>query len=258
MPKNNKSVGRKKWIAGGIIGFASVTLIATGFATWVIGNQIKEDKDNVTVAVDTARNDSVTLAVNLTEKALFLGGKDTSGADSSITSSVVTLGDDASSRNEDLTVTATITVTAGADYVNNLVESGVTVTFAFDATSTGKVTTSDDKLNIRDEESFTYLEAPAAVTIAKDDFEVQSDGTYLATLSGQTLTLTFTWGSYFDALNPMTYYNGLFQDGTLSAANAAHLQGVIDELNQMNAAITGGDSDSADLTLTSTLTKNVA
>lgn len=256
MPKNNKSVGRKKWIAGGIIGFASVTLIATGFATWIIGNQIRNDKDDVTVAVDTARNDSVTLAVNLTEKALFLGGKDTSGADSSITSSVVTLGEDASSRNEDLTVTATITVTAGADYVNSLLDSGVTVTFAFDETSTGKVTTSDDTLNIRDEESFTYLEAPAAVPIAKDAFEEQSDGTYLATLSGQTLT--FTWGSYFDALNPMTYYNGLFQKGTLSAANAAHLQGVIDELNRMNEAITGEDSDSADLILTSTLTENVA
>ena len=256
MPKNNKSVGRKKWIAGGIIGFASVTLIATGFATWIIGNQIRDDEDDVTVAVDTARNDSVTLAVNLTEKKLFLGGKDTSGADSSITSSVVTLGDDASSSNEDLTVTATITVTAGADYVNNLVESGVTVTFAFDETSTDKVTTSDDKLDIREDGSFTYLEAPAAVTIAKDDFEVQSDGTYLATLSDQTLT--FTWGSYFKSLNPMTYYNGLFQDGTLSSANAAHLQGVIDELNKMNEAITGGASDSADLTLTSTLTKNVA
>ncbi len=256
MSKNNKSVSRKKWIAGGIIGFASVTLIATGFATWIIGNQIRTDEDDVTVAVDTARNDSVTLAVNLTEKELFLGGKDTSGADSSITSSVVTLGDDASSRKEDLTVTATITVTAGADYVNSLLDSGVTVTFAFDKTSTGKVTTSDDTLNIRDEESFTYLEAPAAVTIAKDDFEVQSDGTYLATLSGQTLT--FTWGSYFDALNPMTYYNGLFQKGTLSAANAAHLQGVIDELNQMNEDITGRESDSADLTLTSTLTENVA
>lgn len=256
MSKNNKSVSRKKWIAGGIIGFASVTLIATGFATWIIGNQIRTDEDDVTVAVDTARNDSVTLAVNLTEKELFLGGKDTSGADSSITSSVVTLGDDASSRKEDLTVTATITVTAGADYVNSLLDSGVTVTFAFDETSTDKVTTSNDKMNIREDGSFTYLEAPAAVTIAKDDFEVQSDGTYLATLSGQTLT--FTWGSYFDALNPMTYYNGLFQKGTLSAANAAHLQGVIDELNQMNEDITGRESDSADLTLTSTLTENVA
>lgn len=257
MPKNNKSVGRKKWIAGGIIGFASVTLIATGFATWIIGNQIRTDEDDVTVAVDTARNDSVTLAVNLTEKELFLGGKDTSGADSSITSSVVTLGDDASSRSEDLSVTATITVTAGADYVSNLVDSGVTVTFAFDETSNGKVTTSDDTLNIRDGASFTYLEAPAAVTtIAKDDFKVQSDGTYLAKLSDQTLT--FTWGSYFKSLNPMTYYNGLFQDGTLSSANAAHLQGVIDELNKMNEAITGGASDSADLILTSTLTENVA
>ena len=256
MSKNNKSVSRKKWIAGGIIGFASVTLIATGFATWIIGNQITTDNDDVTVAVDTARNDSVTLAVNLTDQGLFLGGRDTSGADSSITSSVVTLGDDASSRNEDLSVTATITVTAGADYVNNLVESGVTVTFDFDATSTGKVTTSDDKLNIRDEESFTYLKAPAAVPIAKDDFQRQSNGTYLATLSNQELT--FTWGSYFKALNPMTYYNGLFQDGTLSSANAAHLQGVIDELNKMNEAITGGASDSADLTLTSTLTANVA
>ena len=256
MSKNNKSVSRKKWIAGGIIGFASVTLIATGFATWIIGNQIRNYENDVTVAVDTARNDSVTLAVNLTDQELFLGGKDTSGVDSSITSSVVTLGDDASSRNEDLTVTATITVTAGADYVNNLLDSGVTVTFAFDGTSTGKVTTSDDTLNIREGDSFTYLKAPAAVTIAKSNFQEQSDGTYLATLSAKELT--FTWGSYFDALNPMTYYNGKFQDGTLSAANAAHLQGVIDELNQMNEDITGRDSDSADLTLTSTLTENVA
>lgn len=255
MSKNNKSVGRKKWIAGGIIGFASVTLIATGFATWVIGNTDKDDTGDVTVAVDTAKNNSVTLDINLTEKALYLGGADNSEAASNITTSVVTHeGED----EEDLSISLKYTITAGADYYNSLKAEGVQISFKFDSTSASKINvnlTGDANATGKHEPgSLTYLNEPAAIKISKTDFEAQDDGTYICKIDEAT-TLDFTWGSYFDGKNPITYYNGLFQDGTLSADNAAHLQAVIDELNAMNTAITGDSSDETTLTLTATMSE---
>ena len=245
MPKNNKSVGRKKWIAGGIIGFASVTLIATGFATWVIGNQITEDKDNVTVAVDTAKNDSVTLdiAVDSNDNSLFLGGKDTSGADSGISSSVVKYDKESGEEKaEDLSVKYTYTITAGADYWNSLNDGGINITFSVHEDSAIKldVNLEAEKANATGLHSgaLTYLNLPETVNVKQSDFgEPQDDGTYKVTKSA---TLSFSWGSYFGGKNPITYYNELFQtggDSGLDANDAADLQAVIDELNTMSTAL---------------------
>ena len=42
--------------AGGIAAFAAVTLVTTGFATWIIGNQAQEQEGNINIAIDTAKN----------------------------------------------------------------------------------------------------------------------------------------------------------------------------------------------------------
>lgn len=265
MPKNNKSVGRKKWIAGGIIGFASVTLIATGFATWVIGSQDLDDTGDVTVAVDTAQNNSVTLEINIdpTDNSLFLGGKDTSGADSGITNPVVSYqkgSDEEEEKAEDLSIKFTYKITAGADYYNSLADTGVKIEFSVAKDSPVKLdVTLDDDTNATEkhEGSLTYLDVPSSITISKDDFgEAQSDGTYVYEVT-MAEELEFSWGSYFNHMNPITYYNTLFQtggDSGLDANDAADLQAVIDELNAMNAAITG-DSESATLKLTAKMDK---
>ncbi len=72
MKKEINSKSRRKWIMGGLAAFASVALLTTGFAVWVVGvTQTKKDGD-VTVDVDTARNDNVTFEVILSDNIIAL------------------------------------------------------------------------------------------------------------------------------------------------------------------------------------------
>ena len=53
MKKEINSKSRRKWIMGGLAAFASVALLTTGFAVWVVGSQKMSDKGDVSVTVDT-------------------------------------------------------------------------------------------------------------------------------------------------------------------------------------------------------------
>ena len=72
MKKEINSKSRRKWIMGGLAAFASVALLTTGFAVWVVGVTQTEQKGDVTVDVDTARNDNVTFEVTLSDNKIAL------------------------------------------------------------------------------------------------------------------------------------------------------------------------------------------
>ncbi len=55
MRKELKSKSRRKWLLGGSLAFASVALLTTGFATWVIGTQKTSGDGKVNIGVDTAK-----------------------------------------------------------------------------------------------------------------------------------------------------------------------------------------------------------
>lgn len=65
MRKELKSKSRRKWLLGGSLAFASVALLTTGFATWVIGTQKPSGDDQVHIGVDTVEDKSVELTFNL-------------------------------------------------------------------------------------------------------------------------------------------------------------------------------------------------
>lgn len=67
MRKELKSKSRRKWLIGGSLAFASVALLTTGFATWVIGTQKTSGDDKVHIGVDTVEDKSVELTFNLDE-----------------------------------------------------------------------------------------------------------------------------------------------------------------------------------------------
>ena len=60
MKKEINSKSRRKWIRGGLAGFASVALLTTGFAVWVVGVQKDKANGDVKVNVDTAQNANIT------------------------------------------------------------------------------------------------------------------------------------------------------------------------------------------------------
>ncbi len=72
MKKEINSKSRRKWIMGGLAAFASVALLTTGFAVWVVGVTQTEKDGDVMVDVDTARNDNVTFEVTLSDNKIAL------------------------------------------------------------------------------------------------------------------------------------------------------------------------------------------
>lgn len=65
MRKELKSKSRRKWLIGGSLAFASVALLTTGFATWVIGVTKTSGDGQVKIDVDTAEDKSVELTFKL-------------------------------------------------------------------------------------------------------------------------------------------------------------------------------------------------
>ena len=59
MKKEINSKSRRKWIRGGLAAFASVALLTTGFAVWVVGVSNKDASEDLKVNVDTAANKSI-------------------------------------------------------------------------------------------------------------------------------------------------------------------------------------------------------
>ena len=67
MKKEINSKSKRKWVAGGLAAFASIALLTTGFATWVVGTQEKEENVQVGVTVDTAQNQTLTFDFSLSD-----------------------------------------------------------------------------------------------------------------------------------------------------------------------------------------------
>lgn len=75
MKKQITSVNKRKWIVGGVLFFGGLSLLTTGFATWIIGTQIMNARDGLSVVVDTAMNQSVSIAMELSDSSLYLREK---------------------------------------------------------------------------------------------------------------------------------------------------------------------------------------
>lgn len=234
MAKNNKSVGKKKWIAGGVIGFASITLVATGFATWVVGNQVTSDEGNVNVTVDTAQNASVNIQATLEDSSLTIAEDYKEENDSK---PVKVSKSDA--KTPDFTITfSSITVSMGQAYYDSL--TGLKLKFelavpseeiATDVTANNTVTT--DLINKRDGDSFSYIEI-SSEDVEEDIYSnLPTSGNITYSLSSKSLV--FTWSSFFEGKAPTDYYNGLIESKKLEN-NYDNLSKITEELNSLSQA----------------------
>ena len=61
------SASKRKWVLGGILGFAAIALTTTGFATWIVGINATTTNGDVGVTVDTVSNNGVELKLVLGE-----------------------------------------------------------------------------------------------------------------------------------------------------------------------------------------------
>ena len=215
------SKGKKKWIIGGALLFGGVSLLTTGFATWIVGiNQLRQNLGTV-VQVEGTLNESVKLIVtasSATSNALGVNvGENHDKGPNEIVGN--------SEGETDFVVNLDLTIEVGNEYLTKNTLTDITFEFNYEVVegiSNNK--TSNNKINVAASSNthkagdYTYLDIDSQSTIAVKSTEesgvfTKSELTSAVTYTVSNLSVTlFKWGSFFDGMAPSSYYNKLYND----------------------------------------------
>lgn len=243
MRKELKSKSRRKWLLGGSLAFASVALLTTGFATWVIGTRQTSGDGQVHIGVDTAQDNSVELTFELdnTDDKIFVA-EDAGNSNSNLTierdeADTVSKPDwDIKIKNLNIVVGQTFYESlAGKQDLKIVFELQKDVTAAED-----KNLVTEDKVKVRTESSsWNYI------TLKTNEFKVTLPPSYPAggkiyDISDENKTFSFTWGSYFDGKAPSDFYKE--KEGSRGSQTLReYYQKALQELQAMKTALNDGE-----------------
>lgn len=243
MRKELKSKSRRKWLLGGSLAFASVALLTTGFATWVIGTRQTSGDGQVHIGVDTAQDNSVELTFELdnTDDKIFVA-EDAGNSNSNLTierdeADTVSKPDwDIKIKNLNIVVGQTFYESlAGKQDLKIVFELQKDVTAAED-----KNLVTEDKVKVRTESSsWNYI------TLKTNKFKVTLPPSYPAggkiyDISDENKTFSFTWGSYFDGKAPSDFYKE--KEGSRGSQTLReYYQKALQELQAMKTALNDGE-----------------
>lgn len=254
MRKESKSKSRRKWLIGGSLAFASVALLTTGFATWVIGTKKTSEDGKVNIGVDTAQDNSVELTFSLDEndKKIFVA-EDAGTSNSNLTIE----------RDEADTVTKPdwdikikdLNIVVGETFYNSIKEKqNLKIVFELQKGVTEEDINSvtDDKVGVRGGQeisSWNYIK------LVKSEFDVTLPSSYPAggkiydindIPNNPDKTFSFDWGSYFGGKAPSEFYKE--KEGSKGSQTLReYYQKALQELQAMKTVLNGGE-----LTLTAT------
>lgn len=243
MRKELKSKSRRKWLLGGSLAFASVALLTTGFATWVIGTQKTSGDGKVHIGVDTVEDKSVELTFSLDEND----------------NRIIVAEDAEKSSNTNLPIEKTVTpdwtikikdlnVVVGKTFYDSLkakqdLNQDLNLKIVFElqkdvAEAEDKNSVTDDKVGVRTGSPWNYI------TLAKNEFHVDLPATYptdgkIYDISDTDKTFSFTWGSYFNGDAPSKFYHDNENKGSQTLRE--YYQKALQELQAMNTALNNGD-----------------
>lgn len=241
MRKELKSKSRRKWLLGGLLAFASVALLTTGFATWVIGTRQTSGDGQLNIGVDTAEDNSVELTFNLdTDNRIFVA------EDAGNTNSNLTI-----ERDEADTVTKPdwdikikdLHIVVGETFYNSIKGKDLKIVFELQKdktedknSATNSVT--DDKVGVRGETGspWSYID----IDVKSREFDVTLPDPYPADgkiydINDTDKTFSFGWGSYFDGKAPSEFYK-LHEP---KEGLREYYQKALQELQAMKTALTG-------------------
>ena len=234
------SASKRKWVLGGILGFAAIALTTTGFATWIVGVNATTSDGTVGVTVDTALNNGVELKFELgTDSAIELKEANSS------TGPVVTVTDNDSVSNPLQISVKTFTLEVGKQFLNSNEITGVEFKLKYatdDSTenigNNAKNKVTDNKLGgKRSGNEWEYVSAPKTIEFTNTDITATATGdqsTYEYTINAETLD--FRWGSFFGGKSPANFYNDLFTDTDPSKDD---VDNIVAELDAMRNALNG-------------------
>lgn len=248
MRKELKSKSRRKWLIGGSLAFASVALLTTGFATWVIGTQKTSGDGQVNIGVDTVEDKSVELIFNLdTDNRIFVA-EDAGNLNSNLTIERDEA-DTVSKPDWDIKI-KDLNVVFGETLYNSLKDKqGLKIVFELQkGVADDKNSVAEDKVGVRGGQtgsSWNYIK------LAKSVFDVTLPASYPAdgkiydindTPNIPDKTFSFDWGSYFGEKAPSVFY----KKNEPTKGLREYYQKASQELQAMKTALTGK------LTLTAT------
>lgn len=260
MRKELKSKSRRKWLIGGSLAFASVALLTTGFATWVIGVNKPSGDGQVHIGVDTVEDKSVELTFKLDEND----------------DGIIVAEDAENSSNKNLPIEKTVTpdwsikikdlnIVVGKTLYDSLMakqeaKQDLNLKIVFElqkGVADDKNSVAGDIVGGRTGSSWKYIELatnefnvtlpdsyPVGGKICDiNDTSINPNGITNPDSKGDNKTISFTWGSYFDGKAPSEFYKGKEPTEGLHE----YYQKASQELQAMNKALNDGD-----LTLTAT------
>ena len=232
------SASKRKWVLGGILGFAAIALTTTGFATWIVGINATTSDGTVGVTVDTALNNGVELTFELGDDSTI----ELKEANSS-TGPVVTVTDNDLVSNPLQINVKTFTLEVGKQFLNSNTITGVefTLKYATDDSTTNigdnaknKVTDNKigDKRTTNELGYWEYVSAPAKIEFTNEDITNSEElNTYTYQINASTLD--FKWGNFFENKSPATFYNEKFATG----ATKDDVDNIFAELKAMETAL---------------------
>lgn len=219
MRKELKSKSRRKWLIGGSLAFASVALLTTGFATWVISVSAKTKNTDTNVNVDTVRNESIVLTYTLDEKdkSIYLG-ENAAVTDGNLQYNI----NKEENKVADFQITLKdVKVTWGKDFSQEVKSLDFSLPETYksdelsqtDVPSLNLVSKEKDKIGRSDwtEGNKTYVDLAENQNRAfpgNNNENVKLDGNAYVWNIGDVI-LKFKWGSFFNNAETLTaFYNG--------------------------------------------------
>lgn len=252
MRKELKSKSRRKWLLGGSLAFASVALLTTGFATWVIGTQQTSGDGQLNIGVDTVEDKSVELTFSLdTDNTIFVAEE----AGETNSNLKIERGEGETGTEPDWTIKIKdLNVVVGKTLYDSLKDKqdlNLKIVFELQkgvADDKNSVTKDKDLVGVRGEQtgsSWNYIK------LVKSEFDVNLPASYPAdgkiydindTPNIPDKTFSFDWGSYFGEKAPSVFY----KEKEPEEGVRGYYQNALKELQEMKTALTGK------LTLTAT------
>ena len=209
---------------------SAVSLMGVGFATWVIGYQNTEAKNEVLISADKVEYKSLTVSVKFNDG--------------------ITLGEDGTATNNpefnyaagtdgvkgDMKTNATFELTIGKDYVAS--------EFNFKKVNFEMVT-EDGYLDNKPAKTtavflterpystdLTYFDAPASIDIPTNlDFAHATKVNEFKNKITFNAELTFRWGSMFNHISPVSYYDTGIENATDKEAYAGNAYQELDAMH---------------------------
>lgn len=246
MRKELKSKSRRKWLLGGSLAFASVALLTTGFATWVIGTQKTSGDGQVHIGVDTAKDNSVELTFSLddTDSKIFVA-EDAGNSNSNLT---IERDEKEADTKPDWSIKIKdLNVVVGETFYESLKGKELKIAFELQkdvAAAEDKNSVTDDKVGVRGGQagsSWNYID------LVKNEFTFNLPTTYPTggkiydiNDTPDNKTFSFTWGSYFGEKAPSDFYKG--KEGSKGSQTLReYYQKALQELQAMNTALNNGE-----------------